>query len=99
MVPLLAAAGRPAALDSLLFRARAARRPFAVRGGNRASCNDLDKERSRMTSEAMRAGDSGAVSAFLRHHYRHFNAASLIDAAEGYIRHLDEGGQMLVTLA
>ena len=25
------------------------------------------------------------VKAFLRHHYRHFNSAALIDAAEGYV--------------
>jgi deoxyhypusine synthase len=45
------------------------------------------------------AASAAPVSAFLRHHYRHFNAASLIDAAEGYRRHLDEGGKMFVTLA
>jgi deoxyhypusine synthase len=39
------------------------------------------------------------ISAFLRYHYRHFNAAALIDAADGYQRHLASGGQMLVTLA
>jgi deoxyhypusine synthase len=42
---------------------------------------------------------SGAVSRFLRHHYRHFNAAALIDAADGYRAHLDRGGVMLMTLA
>ena len=26
----------------------------------------------------------GPISTFLRHHYRHFNAAALIDAADGY---------------
>src|SRR5512138_4035710 len=41
----------------------------------------------------------GAISAFLEHHYRHFNSAALLDAARGYVRHLDSGGQMLVTLA
>jgi deoxyhypusine synthase len=41
----------------------------------------------------------GSVSRFLRHHYRHFNAAALIDAADGYRRHVDAGGAMLVTLA
>jgi deoxyhypusine synthase len=41
----------------------------------------------------------GAISAFIRHHFRHFNGAALVDAAEGYVRHLDSGGQMLVTLA
>lgn len=42
---------------------------------------------------------SGPVSAFLRHNFRHFNAAALIDAADGYSRHIDNGGSMLVTLA
>ena len=42
---------------------------------------------------------SGPVSSFVRHHYRHFNAAALVDAAEAYIEHLDSGGKMLVTLA
>jgi deoxyhypusine synthase len=39
------------------------------------------------------------VSDFIRHHYRHFNAAALVDAAEGYQKLLDEGGGMFVTLA
>lgn len=42
---------------------------------------------------------SAPISTFLRHHYRHFNAAALIDAAEGYRAHLDAGGRMMVTLA
>ena len=41
----------------------------------------------------------GEISKFLKHHYRHFNAAVVIDASEGYMRHLDAGGSMLVTLA
>jgi deoxyhypusine synthase len=36
---------------------------------------------------------------FVRHHFRHFNAAALVDAAEAYVRHLEQGGQMLLTLA
>ncbi|HUG00262.1 MAG TPA: deoxyhypusine synthase family protein [Longimicrobiales bacterium] len=43
--------------------------------------------------------DGGPVSRFLRHHFRHFNAAALVDAASGYRAHLDGGGRMLVTLA
>lgn len=42
---------------------------------------------------------SRPVSDFLRHHYRHFNAAALVDAAEGYRAHVDNGGKMLVALA
>jgi deoxyhypusine synthase len=41
----------------------------------------------------------GKISEFVHHHYRHFNAAVLVDAADAYIRHLEQGGQMLVTLA
>jgi deoxyhypusine synthase len=39
------------------------------------------------------------ISAFIRHHFRHFNAASLVAAADDYRRHLDSGGYMMVTLA
>jgi deoxyhypusine synthase len=42
---------------------------------------------------------SGPVSAFLRHNFRHFNAATVIDAADGWTRHLEQGGKMFVTLA
>jgi deoxyhypusine synthase len=41
----------------------------------------------------------GPISAFIRHHYRHFNAAALRDAADGYVAHVDGGGKMLVALA
>jgi deoxyhypusine synthase len=41
----------------------------------------------------------GAISDFIRHHYRHFNGAALVDAADAYVRHLADGGEMLVTLA
>ncbi|MEI9962862.1 MAG: hypothetical protein WDM76_17625 [Limisphaerales bacterium] len=40
----------------------------------------------------------GPVSRFIQHHYRHFNAASLVDAAKGYAAHLDAGGKMMITL-
>jgi len=39
------------------------------------------------------------VTAFIQHHYRHFNSATLIDAAEAYRAHLKAGGKMMVTLA
>ncbi|MBM4185659.1 MAG: deoxyhypusine synthase [Gemmatimonadetes bacterium] len=41
----------------------------------------------------------GKIGSFIRHHYRHFNAAALIDAADGYAHHLEQGGKMMVTLA
>ena len=39
------------------------------------------------------------VRAFIKHHYRHFNSAALIDAAEGYVHHLEKGGQMFLAMA
>lgn len=39
------------------------------------------------------------ISDFIDYHFRHFNAAALKDAADGYRRHLDQGGWMLVTIA
>lgn len=39
------------------------------------------------------------VSEFLRRNFRHFNAAALVDAADGYRAHVDGGGKMLVALA
>src|SRR5215212_4299791 len=42
---------------------------------------------------------SGAVTEFIKHHYRHFNAAALRAAADDYIKHINAGNKMLVTLA
>ena len=44
-----------------------------------------------------RASD-GPITAFAREHFRHFNAAALVDAADAYSAHLDGGGKMLVTM-
>lgn len=43
--------------------------------------------------------EKAPVTKFIKHHFRHFNAASLIDAAEAYQKHLDGGGKMFITLA
>jgi deoxyhypusine synthase len=43
--------------------------------------------------------ENNKVTKFLKHHFRHFNAAALIDAAEGYKRLVESGGKMMVTLA
>src|SRR5688572_11180575 len=42
---------------------------------------------------------NGTVTEWIKHHYRHFNAAALVDAAEAYKRHLEKGGKMMITLA
>ncbi len=47
----------------------------------------------------MPSKNNGPISAFIRHHFRHFNAAALVDAADGYVRHLDNGGKMLISMA
>jgi deoxyhypusine synthase len=39
------------------------------------------------------------ITNFIKHHYRHFNAATLVEAAEGYVDHLKSGGKMFLTLA
>jgi deoxyhypusine synthase len=39
------------------------------------------------------------ISSFIKHHYRHFNAAALVDAAEAYKVHLASGGKMFMTIA
>src|SRR3954462_14256074 len=41
----------------------------------------------------------GPISQFVDRHYRHFNAATVKDAAEAWTRHLDKGGKMFLTLA
>ncbi len=41
----------------------------------------------------------GAVTAFLEHHFRHFNAATLVEAAREYRRQLESGNHMMITLA
>jgi len=39
------------------------------------------------------------IKDFIKDNYKHFNAAALIDAAEGYVQHLAGDGKMMITLA
>ncbi|MFZ9835189.1 MAG: deoxyhypusine synthase family protein [Holophagaceae bacterium] len=41
----------------------------------------------------------GPIGKFIDYHFRHFNAAALIDAAQGYNDFLKRDGKMMVTLA
>jgi len=41
----------------------------------------------------------GPISEFMLKNYKHFNSASLVDAAVGWETHLNNGGKMFVTLA
>lgn len=40
-----------------------------------------------------------SISNFMRRHYRHFNAATVVDATDAYRAHMADGNAMLVTLA
>ena len=40
-----------------------------------------------------------SVQDFIKHHYRHFNAAVVVDASEAYLAHLAQGGKMFLTMA
>ncbi len=39
------------------------------------------------------------ITKFIKENFKHFNAATLVDAAEAYKNHTNNGGKMLVTLA
>ncbi|PKP30481.1 MAG: deoxyhypusine synthase [Bacteroidetes bacterium HGW-Bacteroidetes-16] len=43
--------------------------------------------------------NKGPISHFIVEHYKHFNAASLVDAAAGYEVQLEKGNKMMITLA
>jgi deoxyhypusine synthase len=43
--------------------------------------------------------EAKSIKAFLKYHFRHYNAASLVDAAEGYQQFISKGGQMLLAMA
>jgi deoxyhypusine synthase len=62
----------------------------------------MSAESRKRLPEVVNAGlarTKGPVSRFIARHYRHFNAAALVDAAKAYDAHLKAGGKMLVTLA
>lgn len=43
--------------------------------------------------------NKGPVSQFILEHFKHFNAAALVDAAQAYETQLEEGHKMMITLA
>lgn len=63
----------------------------ALLSGNEMDDDDDDVQ----TTE----GTSGPISEFLKANFKHFNAATLLDAAKEYKRQIDRGGKMLVSLA
>lgn len=43
--------------------------------------------------------NKGKISQFILEHFKHFNAASLVDAAKAYEQQLEQGNKMMITLA
>lgn len=43
--------------------------------------------------------DRGPISKFMVEHYKHFNAATMVDAAQSYETQLDQGHKMMITMA
>lgn len=41
----------------------------------------------------------GPISQFMKTHYKHFNSAATVDAAQAYKEHLAKDGKMMITLA
>lgn len=50
-----------------------------------------------MTTKATK--DSQSVSRFMRHHFLHFNAGALLQAAQSLEKHLNKGGRVVLSLA
>ncbi len=40
----------------------------------------------------------GPISEFIEYNFRHFNSATLVDAAKAYVAHLEHGGRMFLTM-
>jgi deoxyhypusine synthase len=43
--------------------------------------------------------NKGPISHFITEHYKHFNAAALVDAAKGYDDHINSGKKMMIAMA
>ena len=58
----------------------------------------LETNKDRADRLATYADGAGPVRSFMLENFRHFNAASTVDAAIGYTDFVDEGGKMFLTL-
>lgn len=47
----------------------------------------------------MRTLKEGPITSYLKHSFRHFNAAALLNAAEAYKQHIEQGGKILLAMA
>ncbi len=39
------------------------------------------------------------IKNFIKRHFKHFNAAVVVDAAEAYVKHMEDGGKMFLAMA
>ncbi|MEP9410431.1 MAG: deoxyhypusine synthase family protein [Candidatus Brocadia sp.] len=64
----------------------------------------LDFDKPDVTTKGIKAQKNefkiaqGTISRFISHHYQHFNAAAMIDAARTYKQLLENGGKMFLTM-
>jgi deoxyhypusine synthase len=58
--------------------------------------SDIVHQTGRMTTPGYTHAN---IKAFIQHNYRHFNAASVVDAAQGWVDFDKAGGRMFMTLA
>lgn len=49
--------------------------------------------------EMLKTSEISSVAKYVRRHFRHFNSATLVDAADGYRSHIEAGGAMFVSMA
>jgi len=54
---------------------------------------------AKKASKKIAPAELGPIGSFIKSHYRHFNAAALMDASEGYRVFIARGGKMMITLA
>jgi deoxyhypusine synthase len=52
-----------------------------------------------MKTQNMTEAKTSTIKNFLKTNYRHFNAAVVVDAAQGWVNHLESGGKMFFTMA
>src|ERR1700733_8905153 len=57
-------------------------------------CNEMNPVAKTETERAV-----VSVQQFIKHHYRHFNAAVVVDASDAYREHIAQGGKMLLAMA
>jgi deoxyhypusine synthase len=61
--------------------------------------NTTHKNKANTPTTMIQKDEAQIIKNFLKTHYKHFNAAVVVDAAEAWVQQLKQGNKMLVTLA